>query len=130
MKRTLTAVLISAMALLAACSDTKEAEVNKDVDTKASAETTVAVKPPTIKGEDYDEAAGADAYAFAGDNTESRYYKAPDFYNMKSDDQLILIENFKTMQQTTEWSCGPATSLMVANHFGITNSRKWTLLNR
>lgn len=122
MKRTLTAVLISVMALLAACSqDTKEAEVNKEVDTKASAETTVAVKPTTIKGEDYDEAAGADAYAFAGDNANSRYYKTPDFYNLKSDDQLLLIEHFKTMQQTTEWSCGPATSLMVATHFGITN---------
>ncbi|QFG00036.1 hypothetical protein PB01_15045 [Psychrobacillus glaciei] len=124
MKRTLTAVLASAMLLLSACSansDTKEAEVNKKVDTKASAETTVAVKPPTIEGKDFDEMGGADAYAFAGDNKNSRYYKTPDFYHAKSDDQLLIIENFKTFQQTTEWSCGPATSLMVANHFGVTD---------
>ncbi|MCM3359881.1 papain-like cysteine protease family protein [Psychrobacillus sp. MER TA 171] len=123
MKRTLTAVLASAMLLLSACSENtdSQAEVNKEVDTKASAETTVAVKPTMIKGEDYDENGGADAYAEAGDNKESRYFKAPDFYNMKSDDQLLLIENFQTMQQTTEWSCGPVTALMVANHFGFTD---------
>ena len=123
MKRTLTAVLASAMLLLSACSENtdSQAEVNKEVDIKASAETTVAVKPTMIKGEDYDENGGADAYAEAGDNKESRYFKAPDFYNMKSDDQLLLIENFQTMQQTTEWSCGPVTALMVANHFGFTD---------
>ncbi|MEK4521051.1 papain-like cysteine protease family protein [Psychrobacillus sp. FSL W7-1457] len=123
MKRTLTAVLASAMLLLSACSENSDsqAEVNKEVDTKASAETTVAVKPTMIKGEDYDENGGADAYAEAGDNKESRYFKTPDFYNIKSDDQLLLIENFQTMQQTTEWSCGPATALMVANHFGFTD---------
>lgn len=119
MKKTLTAVLFSAF-LLGACSE-EEAKNNAEaeVDTKASAETTVAVKTQTIEGEDYDEAGGADAYANAGDNAESRYYKAPDFYHLKSDDNLTIIENFQTMQQTTEWSCGPATALMVANHFGF-----------
>lgn len=118
MKRTLTAVLASAM-LLGACSG-GEMKDNAEalVDTKVSAETTVAVKPTPIKGEDYDEAGGADAYANAGDHTESRYYKAPDFYNLKSDDNLTIIENYQTIQQTTEWSCGPTTALMVANHFG------------
>ena len=121
MKRTLTAVLVSAMALLAACSEEEKKEIiAEEVDTKASAETTVAVKPTTIQGEDYDEEGGADAYAEAGDNPESRYYKAPDFYNTKSDENVTIIENFETMQQTTEWSCGPATALIVANHFGYT----------
>jgi hypothetical protein len=119
MKRTLTAVFASAM-LLGACSgeETKD-NAEAQVDTKASAETTVAVKPTQIQGEDFDEAGGADAYASTGDHAESRYYKAPDFYNLKSDENLTIIENFQTMQQTTEWSCGPATALMVANHFGF-----------
>ena len=101
MKRTLTAVLASVM-LLGACSG-EETKDNAEalVDTNASAETTVAVKPTPIQGEDYDAAGGADAYANAGDNTESRYYKAPDFYNMKSDENLTIIENFQTMQQTS-----------------------------
>jgi hypothetical protein len=120
MKRKLTAVLASAL-LLGACSgeETKnnaEALVGKN----ASAETTTAVKPTPITGEDYDAAGGADAYANAGDNPESRYYKAPDFYNLKSDDTLTIISNYQTIQQTTEWSCGPTTALMVANHFGYT----------
>ncbi|MGE7661281.1 C39 family peptidase [Peribacillus sp. NPDC097197] len=121
MKRILTAALASSMLLLSACSedtDSKEAEVTKEVDTKVSAETDAAA---TIKGKDYDKTGGADAYDSAGDHADSRYYKAPDFYNMKSDDRLILIENYQTMQQTTEWSCGPATALMVANHFGYTD---------
>ena len=117
MKKTLTAVLASVL-LLGACSGDEKENTEAKVDTKASAETTVAVKPTTIKGEDYDANGGADAYDNAGDNAESRYYKTPDFYNMKSDENLTIIENFKTFQQTTEWACGPATSLMLLHHFG------------
>lgn len=116
MKKSITAVFTTVL-LLSGCSGEKD---NTEVraDDKVSAETTVAVKPTTIKGEDYDEAGGADAYANAGDDEESRYYKMPDFYNLKSDENLTIIEQFQTMQQTTEWSCGPAVALMVANHFG------------
>lgn len=76
-------------------------------------------KPEMIQGVDYDENAGADAYDNAGDNLNSKFYKAPDFYNMVSDKQLTIIPKFKTLQQTTEWSCGNATSLMVLEHFNI-----------
>ncbi len=72
-----------------------------------------------IQAEDVDPMGGADGYAFSGDNAKSRYYVDLDFYNMKSDDQLTIIENFKTFQQTTEWSCGPATVLMVLENLGI-----------
>ncbi|MHA6260604.1 papain-like cysteine protease family protein [Sporosarcina sp. CAU 1771] len=118
MKRILTAVVASAM-FLGACSG-EEVKENAEalVSSSASAKVTEAVKPTPIQGEDYDEFGGADAYGNAGDNEQSRYYSAPDFYNLKSDDNLTIIENFQTMQQTTEWSCGPATALIVANHFG------------
>ena len=76
-------------------------------------------KPEMIKGLDYNEYAGADAYNNAGDNLNSRFYKAPDFYNMMSDDQITIIPKFKTMQQTTEWSCGNVTALMVLENLGI-----------
>lgn len=79
-------------------------------------------KPERIPVEiNIDEEGGADAYGSSGDNPASRYYMNPDFYNMKSDDQLTLIEKFKTYQQTAEWSCGNATALMVLWHFGITD---------
>lgn len=76
-------------------------------------------KPVMIEGKDYAEGEGADAYANAGDNPNSKFYKAPDFYNMKSDTQTIIIPKFKTMQQTTEWSCGNAMALMVLEHLNI-----------
>lgn len=118
-EKTTTAVLATAC-LLSACS--KESE-NTEVqaDQQMTAETTVIDQSTKIKGEDYDEAGGADAYANAGDTLNSRYYKNPDFYNLKSDDNLTIIEEFKTMQQTTEWSCGPVTALMVTNHFCVTD---------
>ena len=83
---------------------------------------TVKSKPEVIAGMDYDEYGGADSAGNAGDNENSRYYVNPDFYNMKSDDQVKIISNFKTMQQTTEWSCGNVTALMVLNHFGKTDT--------
>lgn len=76
-------------------------------------------KPEMIKGLDYNEYAGADAYNNAGDNLNSKFYKAPDFYNMVSDEQITIIPKFKTMQQTTEWSCGNVTALMVFENLGI-----------
>jgi len=77
-------------------------------------------KPQMIEPKsDIDEAGGADAYGNGGDHPDSKYYVNPDFYNMKSDDNLTILSHFKTFQQTSEWSCGNATTLMVLEHFGI-----------
>ncbi len=84
-------------------------------------------RPTTIPGEDYDPEGGADAYAGRGDNPASRYYTNPDFYNLKSDENLTLIEGFETMQQTTEWSCGNVTALMVLNHFGVNDATEYDI---
>ena len=77
------------------------------------------VMPEKIEGKDYDENSGADNYANAGDNKDSKFYKSPDFYNMKSDKQTIIIPKFKTIQQSTEWSCGNAIALMVLENFDV-----------
>lgn len=77
------------------------------------------VMPEKIEGKDYDENAGADNYANSGDNKNSKFYKSPDFYNMKSDEQTIIIPKFKTIQQSTEWSCGNATALMVLENYDV-----------
>lgn len=106
MKKVLALFLVLSMIALSACtSSTKAENIKKE-------------KPELISGEDYDENGGADSYANAGDNKKSKYYLNPDFYNMKSDDEVIIIPKFKTMQQTTEWSCGNGSALMVLNHFG------------
>lgn len=40
---------------------------------------------------------------------------------MKSYDTLHIISQFKTYQQTTEYSSGCASAFMVLNHFGADN---------
>ena len=61
---------------------------------------------------------GASSYNGLGNVTNSQYYPALDFYRMKSTASLTILTNFKTYQQTTEATCGPAAALMVLYHFG------------
>lgn len=37
---------------------------------------------------------------------------------MKSDDTLTILSNFKTQQQTSEWSCGVSSAMMVMEWYG------------
>ena len=62
---------------------------------------------------------GAAAYDRVFDVPNSRYYPALDFYNMKSGGSLTILENFKTFQQTTEVTCGPACIVMLLEYYGI-----------
>lgn len=45
------------------------------------------------------------------------YYYNYDFYNMKSDEQLTILEHFPTHQWTIQCSCGPNATLMILNYF-------------
>ena len=57
---------------------------------------------------DYDTtSSGASSYQNSGDHTDSIYFSHPDYYNMTSTDTLTILTNFKTYQQTTEYTCGP-----------------------
>ena len=108
-------------------------EVAAVEDTKVSTATEPSKPVPKVKPiiitpkTDIDEYGGADAYDNAGDNAESKYYRNPDFYNMKSDDEVTILSNFKTFQQTSEWSCGSATILMVLEHFGESRYGEWDI---
>jgi len=48
------------------------------------------------------------------DHNHSPYFNHPDVYNMRSTDSLHIIPHFKTYQQTTEYTCGPAALVMAA----------------
>lgn len=61
---------------------------------------------------------GADSVERQGDHKDSKYFNQLDFYNMESTDTLTMVSNFKTMQQTSEWSCGVTSALMVLEHYG------------
>ena len=51
------------------------------------------------------------------DVKDSPYFKKVDVYNMKSGGSLLLLEKYKTHQQHTEYTCGPAAALTVVQHF-------------
>ena len=61
---------------------------------------------------------GAAAVSGKLNHANSRYYVFNDYYNMESDDTLHILPHFKTYQQTTEYTCGAASALMVLNWFG------------
>ena len=61
---------------------------------------------------------GASSFCGITDHNKSRYYVSNDFYNMKSDTTLHILEHFKTYQQTKEYTCGAASALMVLNWYG------------
>lgn len=72
--------------------------------------------------EGYDtKSSGASSYANSGDHKDSPYFSNIDVYNLKSTDTLTVLPKFKTYQQTKEYTCGPATALMVLEHFGENN---------
>ena len=56
---------------------------------------------------------GADSVERLGDHVDSPYFSTLDFYNMESTDTLTILHNFKTIQQSSEWSCGVTSALMV-----------------
>lgn len=49
---------------------------------------------------------------------DSVYFTMPDFYNMTSTNERIILNRYKTYQQTTEYTCGPAAALTVMYHYG------------
>ena len=65
------------------------------------------------------------------DVQDSPYHPSLDFYNMKSGGGLIILENFKTYQQTTEVTCGPACLVMLLEYYGMyegQDDREWYAL--
>ena len=60
---------------------------------------------------------GADSVEREGDHPGSPYFSRLDYYNMESTDTLTILSHFKTLQQSTEWSCGVTSALMVLNWY-------------
>ena len=61
---------------------------------------------------------GANSVERKGDHANSPYFYDKDFYNAKSENGLYIIPKFKTIQQTSWWSCGVSCTEMVLEHFG------------
>lgn len=103
MKKTIVFILISTM-MLTGCSTAKQSDEMK------------------IEYQiDLSEDDGADSVERDGDHQKSIYFPKNDFYNMKSNKTLTILTNFKTLQQSSEWSCGPASALMVMEYLNTRN---------
>ncbi|MBO4779063.1 MAG: C39 family peptidase, partial [Selenomonadaceae bacterium] len=61
---------------------------------------------------------------------DSIYFTHPDFANMTSNADRIILSNYPTYQQTTEYSCAPAAALSVLNYFGNHDFDEATLIKR
>jgi len=71
--------------------------------------------------------AGAAAIQGAGDVKDSPYFKSIDFAKTKPTNTLLILPGFKTAQQTTEFSCGPASVNMVLNYWGLADKSERAL---
>ncbi len=49
----------------------------------------------------------------------SKYYKVFDFYNMKSNNNLHIIDHFNTILQTTDYTCATCCVMMILGYYGI-----------
>ena len=71
--------------------------------------------------------------AFAAEeinHADSIYFEEPDFYNMESTENKIILPQYPTYQQTTEYSCGPASALTVLYYYGNKNFDEKTLMEK
>ncbi|MCR5833501.1 MAG: C39 family peptidase [Selenomonadaceae bacterium] len=57
-------------------------------------------------------------YIESNSQPERSYYQDNDFKKMKTDATRIMLTNYPTHQQETEYSCGNAAALTVLNYFG------------
>ena len=61
---------------------------------------------------------GANAVERKGDHVNSQYFYSKDFYNAKSENGLYILPQFKTIQQTSWWSCGVSCAEMILEYYG------------
>lgn len=59
---------------------------------------------------------------------DSIYFAHPDFFNMNSTADRIILPHYPTFQQTTEYSCGAAAVLTVLKFFGRNDFDETTLI--
>ena len=104
-------VFLLSVLLLAGCSSKPSSEVEEKVGGNYTNEMKMEY---AVDLDEY----GADSVERDGDHPGSPYFVQLDFYNMESTDTLTILTNFKTYQQTSEWSCGIAAVMMVLEYYG------------
>jgi len=49
---------------------------------------------------------------------DSIYFAMPDYYSLSSAKDRVMLTHYRTYQQTTEYTCGPAAALTVLYYYG------------
>lgn len=62
---------------------------------------------------------GASAAPSEINHSDSIYYPAIDYFELGSSPNRVMISHYPTYQQTTEYTCGPASALTVLYYYGI-----------
>lgn len=62
---------------------------------------------------------GAARYLGILDHDPSPYFTHPDVYAMGNTGSRVVLPHFRTYQQTTEYTCGPAAVVMAADYDGV-----------
>lgn len=106
MKKLIVLVLTLSLLLLGACSKAPAGNFTNDMK--------IPYNDVNISPDD-----GADSVERQGDHKDSKYFAVSnDYYNMKSTETLTILPKFKTIQQSTEWSCGVSSAQMVLEFYG------------
>lgn len=66
---------------------------------------------------DAGEPGGAAQFAGKHDIKDSPYFAHPDIYNMQSNDHLLVLSHYPTLQQSTGYSCGPVAANTVVKYY-------------
>lgn len=106
--------LISTIVLSTLYFKAKNANINKKIYTRQLEDTIEERRIPVISN--VTEEGGASRIQGKYDIKNSKYFKYIDIFNMKSSGSLILLEKFKTYQQTSGYTCGEAALIMAINY--------------
>ena len=63
-------------------------------------------------------ASGASSAPAEINHKDSIYFAMPDFYSLPNTENRVILPHYRTYQQTTEYTCGPAAALTVLYHYG------------
>ena len=72
----------------------------------------------------YEDISGAAAYDGCGDHEGSPYFGTVDVYNLLPTDSLTILPHYKTYQQTTDYTCGAASTVMLLEYYGAYDETK------
>ena len=106
--------LISTIILSTLYFQEKNSNINKKIYTRQLEDTIEERRIPVISN--VSEEGGAYGIQGKYDIKNSKYFKYIDIFNMKSSGSLILLEKFKTYQQTSGYTCGEAALIMAINY--------------